>query len=187
MEKQHALQNSAAHTFCQDTWFQLDFFFLAFLFEPVWASRFHPSLPLSPIASSVSSFSHSLSQYVVFWTTVPCFAFMCSYERRFLTARHPVTDFKLWHRRIQHTRPVKHCGKNYYSRQSQTVSIMIKQGFRSGLQTAFVLLQDSEYLLTYGSIWLQCEVSSVLWRSSHTFTNDSPAIECVQYMSPIVQ
>lgn len=85
---------------------------------------------------------------------------------------------------------VKHCGTTITAVKKQTVSIMIKQGFRgsfTSLQTAFVLLQGSEYLLTYGSIWLQCEVSALLWRSSHTFTNDSLALECIQYVSPRVQ
>ena len=95
VEKQHALRNSVAHALCQDTWFQLDIF-LCFLVlaclgllllslplpSPLTPSLLNSPL-LFPISSLVSSFSQSLSQYVVLWTAVPCFAFKSSLIRRF--------------------------------------------------------------------------------------------------------
>lgn len=69
------------------------------------------SLPLSPTSSLVSSFSQSLSQCAVLWTTVPFFAFMCSLIGRFLTASHPVSVFKLWHCHKLPMRAVKHSGE----------------------------------------------------------------------------
>lgn len=115
VEKQHALQNSVAHAPCQDTWFQLDIF-LCFLVlaclgllllprplpsPPTPSLLNSPLLSLSHVSSLVSSFSQSLSQYVVLWTTVPWFAFVHSLSRGILTAWHPVSVFKLWHCRTQ--------------------------------------------------------------------------------------